>query len=208
VLRILAVLAVLILVPAAPAAAHGGKIKLEVAGDGATGVTVRALYENDSHPVEDKVLRLTLTATGEGGKTVGPLDVTPAAEGRSFYTSPGVLTPGRWTVVVTSTDTSVLRAESTVEARAPQAAPAQTTSAPTPTASPVAGSGSSGKGKGNSNGTVWTVAFALALALTGIAVFLIRRRGTPGAAATTRQPSGRSGGRPAARASGRPRRHN
>ena len=83
---------------AAPAAAHGGKIKLEVAGDGATGVTVRALYQSDGHPVEDKVLRLTLTATGDGGRTAGPFDLGPAAEGRGFYSSGAVLTPGRWTV--------------------------------------------------------------------------------------------------------------
>lgn len=181
ILAILGVLAIVTVVPATPAAAHGGKIKLEVAGDGATGVTVRALYQNDSHPVEDRVLRLTLTATGEGGKAVGPLDVNPAGEGRSFYNSPGVLTPGRWAVVVTSTDTNVLRAESTVDAKAPQTAATQTrppatqkpvTDAPAPKTSDVADSD-----EGNGSAPWWTIGFVVALGLAALVVITTRRRG-------------------------------
>lgn len=115
VLGVLAILGV-VLVPSTPATAHGGKVKLEVAGDGATGVTVRALYQSDGHPVEDRVLRLVLTATGEGGKSVGPLDLEAVPEGRAFYRTAGVLTPGRWTVKVTGADPNVIATESTVEA--------------------------------------------------------------------------------------------
>jgi hypothetical protein len=167
VLGVLAILGVLVLVTAGPAgsaAAHGGKVKLEVA----------------------------------------------AAEGRCFYSSPGVLTPGHWTVVVTSTDTDVLRGESTVDARAAQTAPTQTT-APTPTTSAASSSGYRSdleiSDDGNGSGTWWTVAFAVALALTGVAVFMVRRRGRPGAATASRQTPGRPGSRSTPGTTGRARRH-
>ena len=179
VLALLAVLGVLS-VPAAPAAAHGGKIRLEVAGDGATGVTVRALYQSDGHPVEDRDLRLVLTATGEGGRTAGPLDLEKSAEGRAFYRTGGVLSPGRWTVVVTGADPNVLRTESTVEARAQATAAAATPTTPATPAAATPGSadraGSATSGGGNGNGTWWTVAFVAALAITGGVVLKTRRR--------------------------------
>lgn len=158
----------------APASAHGGKIKLEVAGDGATGVTVRALYQSDGHPVEDKDLSLILTATGEGGKTAGPLNLEKSPEGRAFYRSGGVLSPGRWTVVVTGGDPNVLRAESTVEARA-QAVPAAPTSAAAASSSAASG-GSAASDEGNGSVTVWSVAFVVALAAVAGVVVMNRRR--------------------------------
>jgi len=189
----LAALLAVLLLGATPAAAHGGKIKLEVAGDGATGVTVRALYQSDGHPVEDKILRLILTATADGGRTAGPFDLGPAAEGRGFYSSGAVLTPGRWTVVVTAPDPNVIRAESTVDARAPQAAPT-----PAPTATSSAYGSEATVDRGNGGGTWWTVAFLAALALAGVTLILVRRRASPNAAR-------RATGRP--EPAGRPRRH-
>jgi hypothetical protein len=189
----LAALFAVLLLGATPAAAHGGKIKLEVAGDGATGVTVRALYQSDGHPVEDKVLRLTLTATADGGRTAGPFDLGPAAEGRGFYSSGAVLTPGRWTVVVTASDPNVIRAESTVDARAPQAAPT-----PAPTATSSAYGSEVTVDQDNGGGTLWTVAFLVALAVAGVTLILVRRRASPTAAR-------RATGRP--EPTGRPRRH-
>ncbi|GLH99638.1 hypothetical protein [Phytohabitans aurantiacus] len=120
-------LAALVVIPllavwAAPAAAHGGPVVLDAAGDGATGVTVRATYKKDGHPVDNQVLRLVLNATGEGGRTVGPIQLAPATEGHGFYTSGSVLTPGRWTIVVTSAEPNPGRAEATVEARVAQTA--------------------------------------------------------------------------------------
>ncbi|GAA3756312.1 hypothetical protein GCM10022225_46740 [Plantactinospora mayteni] len=109
------------LVPAAPAAAHGDKIKLAVAGDGATGVTVQATYQ-DGHPVDTGV-RLVLTATAEGGRTVGPLQLNPAGEGEGFYTTGPVLTPGPWQVTVTAPKPTPAEVRVVVQARAAQAAP-------------------------------------------------------------------------------------
>ncbi|MEH1130135.1 hypothetical protein [Micromonospora sp. CPCC 206061] len=119
----LAAVSLLALWPAVPAAAHSGPVVLDVAGDGATGVTVRATYK-DGHPVDDRVLRLVLNATGEGGRAVGPVQLNPANEGQGFYTSGAVLTPGRWTVLVTSPEPNPGKAEATVESKVAQSAPA------------------------------------------------------------------------------------
>jgi hypothetical protein len=161
-LAALAVVSFLALWPAAPAAAHGGPLVLEVAGDGATGVTVRAVYKKDGHPVEDRVLRLVLNATGDGGRRVGPVQLNPANEGQGFYTSGAVLTPGKWTVVVTSPEPNAGRAQAAVEARAAQSAP--------PAADP---SGERGDGGGGT--WRWWVAGAALFLGTVIALALVGR---------------------------------
>jgi hypothetical protein len=128
-----AVLAIgMLLLPAAPAAAHGDKIKLEVAGDGANGVTVLARYD-DGHPVDDRILRLVLTATGDGGRRAGPIQLNPAPEGRGFYRSGAVLAPGRWTVVVTAPALDATRTKATIDARPPQTARLPAAAGPDPT---------------------------------------------------------------------------
>jgi hypothetical protein len=162
-----------VLLPCAPAGAHGGKVSLEVAGDGAAGVTVRAKYA-DGHPVDDRILRLVLTATGDGGRTAGPLQLNPASEGRGFYTSGSVLGPGRWTVVVTAPAAGDVRAEAVVETRAPQTAP------PPPTAGADAdaqGGGAADRG-GNAVGW-WLFATAVTLVLAGLLVAGRRSRRAP-----------------------------
>ncbi|MEU3458067.1 hypothetical protein ABZ671_31435 [Micromonospora sp. NPDC006766] len=156
----------LLLLPALPAAAHDG-LKLEVAGDGATGVTVRATYL-DGHPVEDVALRLVLTATAEDGQSAGPVQLSPAGEGHGFYSSGPVLTPGRWQVTVTGPDPTV-RAAATVEARAAQSAPP---------AEPVAVTGSESDGGTEPDGGSlwWVVGGIAAVALVGAGVLFARRR--------------------------------
>jgi hypothetical protein len=129
--------AVLALVPG-PAYAHDGPVTLDVAGDGAGGVTVRAVFTRDRHPVEDGV-RLVLTATGEGGRTVGPIQLNPSPEGRGFYSSGPVLTPGAWQVSVTAPEPHPGKAVATVEARVAQQMP------PAPPAERDAGSPLTGR---------------------------------------------------------------
>lgn len=161
--RLLAALAavpLLALWSAAPAAAHGGPVALDVAGDGATGVTVRATYKQDGHPVEDRVLRLVLNATGEAGRKVGPVQLNPANEGQGFYTSGTVLTPGKWTVVITSPEPNPATAEVQVEARVAQTAPAPAPASETP------GSGGTWH---------WWVAGAALLLITLIPLALVGR---------------------------------
>jgi hypothetical protein len=116
---LLAMVAVaLVLVPAAPASAHGGPLKLDVSGDGADGVVVRATFE-DGHPAEPTI-RLVLVAVGEGGRSVGPVQLTQSGEGRGFYNSGSMLAPGRWQIVVSAPEPNSARTEITYEARAPQ----------------------------------------------------------------------------------------
>lgn len=118
--------------PAGPAAARDGKLRLAVAGDGATGVTVQLSYADTGAPVETG-LRLVLRATGEGGRQVGPLQLGPAGEGRGFYSSGPILTPGRWEVSVTAPEPDPAEATVVVQAREPQptqSAPAVVADAP------------------------------------------------------------------------------
>lgn len=103
---------------------HGGPVTLTVAGDGAGGVTVRAVYKNDGHAAE--ALRLVLNAEGDTGRRAGPVQLNGSAEGRGFYSSGRLLTPGRWEVTVTSPEPNPGTATVTVNAVAPQSQPAVT----------------------------------------------------------------------------------
>jgi len=114
--------ALLALVPGLPAYAHDGPVTLDVASDGAGGVTVRAVYTKDKHPVEQAV-GLVLHATGEGGRSVGPIQLNPSAEGRGFYSSGPVLTPGEWSVSVTAPDPHPGKSEVKVQAKVAQQMP-------------------------------------------------------------------------------------
>ena len=111
-----------------------GDLTLEVAGDGAEGVTVRA-FVADGRPAEGD-LRLVLTASAEGGRTIGPLQLNPAAEGRGFYTSGPVLSPGTWTVVVTGPGANPVKATSVVRSRPAQSPPPAAVTKPAPVTSP------------------------------------------------------------------------
>ncbi|GLY93851.1 hypothetical protein [Actinoplanes sp. NBRC 103695] len=118
---VLAGLLLAILPAAGPAWAHNGKLQLEVAGDGATGVTVQARHA-DGHRL-DTMVRLVLSATAEGGRTVGPVQLEPAGEGQGFYTSGPVLAPGTWKVTVTAPAPYATKATVEVRAKVAQAAP-------------------------------------------------------------------------------------
>jgi hypothetical protein len=114
----------LALLPAAgPAWAHNGKLKMEVAGDGAVGITVQARHA-DGHQLE-KLVRLALTATAESGRTVGPVQLEPAGEGQGFYATGPILTPGKWKVTVRAPAPHTSEVTVEVEAKAAQSAPAQ-----------------------------------------------------------------------------------
>ncbi|MCA2216976.1 hypothetical protein [Jidongwangia harbinensis] len=164
-----AVLAGLLLatLPAAgPAWAHDTRLKLEVAGDGATGVTVRARHA-DGHPL-DKPVRLVLTATAAGGRTVGPRQLEPAGEGQGFYASGPVLAPGSWRVTVSAPRPYTGETAVEVRARAAQSAPAQ--------AAPV--SAARRTAAGESGWRWWPVGLAVlaALAIVTLVVPVVRRR--------------------------------
>ncbi|MFG2037812.1 hypothetical protein [Dactylosporangium sp. NPDC048998] len=157
-MRVLSLMMVLGLLAPTPGGLH-----LEVAGDGATGVTVRA-FSADGRPAEMGV-RLVLTATAEGGRTVGPIQLDPAGEGRGFYSSGPVLSPGRWTVVVTAPAPDSVRAEAVVEARPAQSPPSPAArAAPPPPPEP------------SSRLWLWGLAaLAVAAGFTAVSVVRLRR---------------------------------
>ncbi|MFI6260448.1 hypothetical protein ACIBCL_30640 [Micromonospora zamorensis] len=111
----------LTLFSAAPAAAQADKLKLTVAGDGAEGVTIQAVYADGRRL--DQVVRLVLTATGPDGQKVGPVQLEPQPEGQGFYSSGPVLSAGTWKVTVKSPAPLQSEATATVQARVAQSPP-------------------------------------------------------------------------------------
>jgi hypothetical protein len=164
----LAGLLLAILPAAGPASAHNGKLKLEVAGDGAVGVTVQARHA-DGHRLDTPV-RLVLTATAAGGRTVGPLQLEPAGEGQGFYASGPVLTPGSWQVTVSAPAPHTGKATVAVQARAAQSAPAQV--------APVSAAKRGGPAQAGSPWRWWPAGAGVlaALAIVALVVPALRRR--------------------------------
>jgi hypothetical protein len=160
-----------LLLPAAPAAAHGDKIKLEVAGDGANGVTVVARYD-DGHPIDDRILRLVLTGTGDGGRRAGPIQLNAATEGRGFYSSGAVLAPGRWTVTVTAPAPHAARTTATIDTRPPQTALPPAAAGPDRTVGPDRTDGADRDG----GRTWWLIGLFVAVAAVSGGLVLVARR--------------------------------
>ena len=160
---------VLALLSTAPAAAHTGKLKLEVAGDGAEGVTIQATY-SDGHRL-DKPVRLVLTGTGPDGQRIGPVQLEPAPEGQGFYSSGPLLSPGKWRVTVTAPAPNPGKATADIEAKVAQTAPAPAPVAVTADTNRAAG--------GGAGGGWWPIAAAglvLTAAAMGVAMLFGRRR--------------------------------
>lgn len=152
---------------AAPAAAQADKLKLTVAGDGAEGVTIQAIYADGRRL--DQVVRLVLTATGPDGQKVGPVQLEPQPEGQGFYSSGPVLSTGTWKVTVNSPAPLRSEATATVQARAAQSPPVP---APVAVTRPTDGEGGVGAGW-------WPFAAAglvLVAAAMGVAMLFGRRR--------------------------------
>ena len=163
---VLAGLVLAILPVAGPAWAHDGKLKLEVAGDGATGVTVQARHA-DGHRL-DTLVRLVVTATAAGGRTVGPLQLEPAGEGQGFYSTGPILAPGSWRVTVRAPAPHASKVTVEVQARAAQSAPA-----------PAVG-GEAGRAPAGSSWRWWPVGLgvlaALVIVTMVVAAAAMRRR--------------------------------
>ncbi|MET0237080.1 MAG: hypothetical protein ABW224_20695 [Kibdelosporangium sp.] len=153
------VLAALLTVLAAGTAhAHGGPIKLEVSSDGGQGVNATVSYKNDGHMVTDEV-KLSYTAVAADGQTAGPVRMIASAEGQAFYVSEKPLPVGKWTVTVTAT----------------QPSPAQQTVAVTSAALPAAATTSAATDSSNLPVTL-IIVFLAAAAVLGATAFLLRRR--------------------------------
>ncbi|WFE26575.1 hypothetical protein O7623_25215 [Solwaraspora sp. WMMD791] len=152
-------LLLVILPVAGPASAQTGQLDLDVASDGALGVTIEVTDSEGNRPAE--VIRLTLTATGEGGRTVGPMQVQPAGEGQGFYSTGPILTPGDWQVTVSAP--TPYAGEAIVDVRA---VPAQ--SPPPPPAAAAEADGAAA-----ADGWTWLVRVAVAVLVLAVLVVLV-----------------------------------
>ncbi|GGM44379.1 hypothetical protein ACFFX1_24435 [Dactylosporangium sucinum] len=96
---LLAVVAVGLLVGAAPAAAHGGAT-VTIHSDGRGSVWITAQWQ-DGHPINEPT-PVTLTATPAGGTAapVGPATLRQTGDERGTQTYGGTLGPGSWRVSI------------------------------------------------------------------------------------------------------------
>ncbi|MFB2580571.1 hypothetical protein ACEXQD_04910 [Herbiconiux sp. P15] len=97
-----ALLAAVLLTPTA-ALAHGGPFDLSVASDGAGGLVVTAVYQEDGHAVSE-IIDPVATAVAADGATAGPVPLVSSAEGEGIWvTSEPFLGAGEWSVTVSTT---------------------------------------------------------------------------------------------------------
>ncbi|MQS17747.1 hypothetical protein F7Q99_37560 [Streptomyces kaniharaensis] len=94
-----ALAAAAVLPAAAPAAAHGDTVHLEISGAQNGHVTTVATFENDRDPVT-KEFAGTLSATSADGRTVGPWPMVAVPEHPGTYTTRETLPAGHWRITV------------------------------------------------------------------------------------------------------------
>ncbi|MFK8906812.1 hypothetical protein [Streptomyces sp. YS-3] len=173
----------LLLGSAATAHAHGDTIHLTVTGVSAGHPVTKATWEDDGHPVSEKVAG-TLTATSADGTSVGPWRFVPVAGEPGTFTTAEALPAGHWTITAQTAFPALGRGESQAEvAPAPVAA---SPTAPSPTAPaaaapqaatrPAAAARTESDG-GPGVGTPLAIGgAALLVAIGGLATFRLRRR--------------------------------
>ncbi|MEW2574846.1 hypothetical protein [Streptomyces syringium] len=177
--------ALLLLGPAATAHAHGDTIHLTVTGVSAGHPTTKATWEDDGHPVNEKVAG-TLAATSTDGTTLGPWRLVPVPGQPGTFTTAEALPAGDWTLTAQTAFPALGRTASRAEVTAaslarPTGAPAgppatsrAPSAAPAAAEAPVSASASDG---GRAPGAVPLGLTALALLAVGIpAAFRLRRR--------------------------------
>ncbi|MFE5581446.1 hypothetical protein [Kitasatospora sp. NPDC056531] len=164
---------------AAPAAAHGDSVHLDLTGQQNGHVSTVATWENDRDPVTEEFAG-TLSATAADGRAVGPWRLVAVPGRPGTYTTRELLPAGHWRVTVDCAFPSLGHAEREfdVEAAAitdPAPLGLSTESAPTPvtaaatTATPVH--------ETTDNATTWAaIGTATAAVLMVAAGFWLRRR--------------------------------
>ncbi|MFD7449361.1 hypothetical protein [Kitasatospora sp. NPDC059827] len=95
----LALAAVAVLPTAAPAAAHGDTVHLDVTGQQNGRVSTVATWENDHDPVTEEFAG-TLSATAADGRTVGPWRLVAVPGRPGTYTTRELLPAGHWKISV------------------------------------------------------------------------------------------------------------
>ncbi|MGI5187817.1 hypothetical protein ACQEVI_06720 [Promicromonospora sp. CA-289599] len=174
--------------PAAVAAAHGGKIDVELGTDGAGGVSAALTWVTDGHPVEESAV-VVVRGVSDAGDEVGPVTLVSASEGVGWYRSePALLDEGHWTLTAQVKEPGKAKVEVEVDVAPPAAPPSEP--APSETSGPGAeeavaeGDGAvaapAGDGSPSSGGLPsWSGWVLGALVAAGVAaVVLLRRRRT------------------------------
>lgn len=182
-------------VPAAmaPAAAHGGKIDIEVGTDGAGGVSASLAWAGDGHPVEESAV-VVVRAVSDDGEEVGPVTLVSASEGVGWYRSePELLGEGHWTVTAQVKEPKKAEVEVEIDVVAPAAPPSESAAPESESESgseadgseaagvnPEADAASADDGSPSSGGLpAWTGWALVALVVAGAAtVVVLRRRAT------------------------------
>lgn len=188
-------LAVPVAVPAAmaPAAAHGGKIDIEVGTDGAGGVSAALAWAGDGHPVEESAV-VVVRAVSDDGDEVGPVTLVSASEGVGWYRSePELLGEGHWTVTAQVKEPKKAEVEVEIDVVAPAAPPSESAAPESESDSesesdgseaagvnPEADAAAADDGSPSSGGLpAWTGWALAALVVAGAAtVVVLRRRAT------------------------------
>lgn len=171
---------------AAPAAAHGGKIDVELGTDGAGGISAAVTWAADGHPVEESAV-VVVRGVSDTGEKIGPVTLVSASEGVGWYRSePALLDEGHWTLTARVKEPRKAEVEVEVDVAPPAAPPSEP--APSESSGPVAeeitadaaGAASAGDGSSSSGGlpgwSGWAVGVLVAAA--GVAVVVVLRRRT------------------------------
>ena len=109
----------------APAAAHGGKIDIELGTDGAGGVSAALAWVGDGHPVEESA-DVVVRAVSDDGEKVGPVTLASASEGVGWYRSePELLGEGHWTVIARVQEPRKAEVEVELDVVAPPTPPSE-----------------------------------------------------------------------------------
>ncbi|MEU3465672.1 hypothetical protein ABZ721_37765 [Streptomyces sp. NPDC006733] len=177
----------LCLLSTGPASAHGDTIHLEITGNAEGRLTVTATWDEDHHPVDEKVAA-TLQATAADGRQVGPWPLTALDQAHGTYTVAVPLPPGSWQISAESAFPAMGAGKTTLQVTvvpgrpAPTGGtPAPTTAAPTtapapnhPAAQPTAAAGAGDAG--SSSALVITGIAAAVVAAAAAALLVVRRR--------------------------------
>ncbi|MDJ0347260.1 hypothetical protein QMK19_39415 [Streptomyces sp. H10-C2] len=131
---LLALVSVLSLLFTRPAAAHGDTIHLEITGNAEGRLTIVATWDEDHHPVDEKVAA-SLQATAADGRSVGPWSLTPLDVRQGTYTVAMPLPPGTWQVAAESAFPAIGAGKVTLKVTAVPGRPAPGSSSVTATPS-------------------------------------------------------------------------
>ncbi|MCZ4119634.1 hypothetical protein [Streptomyces sp. H39-S7] len=181
---LIALVTLLSLLSARPASAHGDTIHLEITGNAEGRLTVAATWDEDHHPVEEKIAA-TLQATAADGRQVGPWPLTALDTARGTYTVAVPLPPGTWQISAESAFPAMGAGKTTLKVTAVPGRPAPTTAVtttPPPTTAPTAGpsaaqpTAAADPGKDGSSSTLLITAIAAAVVSAATAALLIIRR--------------------------------